>query len=55
MKLWVDRDEAEITAAAHSPGVQKVSHIIPRLGVDMPRSQAIASRIYGQWVQGLVH
>ena len=52
VRHWLELDAAEL-CASKSPGVQQASDILPTLQKDIARSQSIAARIYGRWVNGL--
>lgn len=49
---WIVAGHQEM-AESHSPGVQAASAILETLAHDIAASQALASRIYRRWAQGL--
>ncbi|MBB5019280.1 GMP synthase-like glutamine amidotransferase [Chitinivorax tropicus] len=50
---WVDTCQADIAAAAHSPGVQSAAGIKASLARLLPISNRLAEAIYDRWLQGI--
>jgi GMP synthase-like glutamine amidotransferase len=52
--LWCEAGADEIAAAIDSPGVQSAQLMRQQAAEKLPQLQAIAGRLYTQWIAGLV-
>lgn len=53
VNVWCAHGADEVTASSSSPGVQPIAEISSKLEERVPALNAMATRVYSQWIKGL--
>jgi len=55
IKTWCENGADEVSASLTSPGVQTLDEIQSELNSRVPALNAVAAKVYSQWIKGLKH